>query len=861
MDTLSRPLPRVSVLIRSIDRPTLPRALASVREQTCEQVRTIVVAANGQALTQLAKPCPLVEVIEAAQPLTRSAAANALLDHVPDDLALFLDDDDWLLPDHLARLVDALAAHPQAVAAYAGVQCVSGDREAPTTVHVFDSECSWAEMQLQNRLPIHAVLFRMAAVSDAPPLRFDEKLEFFEDWDFWLRLMARGAFARVPGVSAIYWLDDQAGSGHAAQGSELRQQRLAQFAQRQLTRWTAEDVVRLIDANAERTQNENQTHQTLTQLLADAQARAAAANQALEQAHRREALLDVAHRQALAEVAALQVERLEIQKQFEAQRREADLLASIRIDHLQQFAAIYGSRSWRLTRPLRLASRMAARLRAGSLRVLMDNGLLAFRAGIRRRGWLGLLRRWPHYLRYARSYAAVLSASQPFPEVNPFAEQGRSSHPVRLHPEIAGTAAMIDAKVSVVIPTFNGGEEFAWLLRKLQSQRAVRTIEIVVVDSGSTDGTPDVARSAGVRVIEISQATFSHSHARNLGADNATGDYLIFMVQDAYPIGELWLYGMLRYLLDHREQGIVAASCAEYSRSDSDAMYDSMINTHYRFLGCLEADRIGWHVGDDHMRLRSMGQLSDVSCLIDRELFMRYRFRGDYAEDLDLGIRLIQDGHRLAMLASMKVVHSHNRPAYYYLKRAFVDVVFLVGMFDDFLYPRCKSVAGLLAGVQQVAYRVSDWLLRLAEQPDGEPLADEVARWIVESRQWPIKEASKHFCIDDGRLDTFVRDLVVIAAAPSQAGLSERAAEQEEQQFIDSFIARFDHFNQYAASVYGGGDGRLRNEVADAVRKTFASTLGAALAYLYLEWQHLPDADAEQRQWISGLSAQLRTGI
>ena len=38
-------------------------------------------------------------------------------------------------------------------------------------------------------------------------------------------------------------------------------------------------------------------------------------------------------------------------------------------------------------------------------------------------------------------------------------------------------------------------------------------------------------------------------------------------------------------------------------------MYDSMINTHYRFLGCLEYDRIGEYQGDDHMSLRSLGQL------------------------------------------------------------------------------------------------------------------------------------------------------------------------------------------------------------------------------------------------------------
>ena len=96
---------------------------------------------------------------------------------------------------------------------------------------------------------------------------------------------------------------------------------------------------------------------------------------------------------------------------------------------------------------------------------------------------------------------------------------------------------------------------------------------------------------------------------------------------------------------------LAAVSCSEYSRSDSDMMYDSMIHTHYQFLGCLDRDRIGSYQGESHMSLRAQGQLSDVSCLIGRELFGTYRYRGDYAEDLDLGIRLIRDDYRVAMLS------------------------------------------------------------------------------------------------------------------------------------------------------------------------------------------------------------------
>lgn len=229
-----------------------------------------------------------------------------------------------------------------------------------------------------------------------------------------------------------------------------------------------------------------------------------------------------------------------------------------------------------------------------------------------------------------------------------------------------------DGTVSVVIPTFNAGAEVKRLIQVLQNQEDVARVEIVIVDSESRDGTADLAESLGARVIRIKQSEFSHSYARNLGAQHATGDYLLFMTQDAFPNGSKWIAGLMQPVL---RENVTAVSCLERARPECDLLGRVAIWIHAEYMGILETDRImKLPKNQSHDSIRRNGQLNDVTCLVNRERFLQFLYRGDYAEDLDLGIRLIRAGDKLALLSSVQVIHSHTRPAFYHLKRTLVDV-------------------------------------------------------------------------------------------------------------------------------------------------------------------------------------------
>ena len=787
-------LPLVSVIVRSMGRPVLADALDSVMLQTYPNVEVVLVNALGPTHADPGDRCgrfPL-RFISPGQPLRRSRAGNVGMDLARGDYLIFLDDDDWLLPDHLSALVKTLQRHPQTKVAYTGAACAdeNGNPVVKTFRHPFDR----TRFLAGNFIPIHTAMFTRSVIESG--CRLDETLDLYEDWDFWLQVSCLGDFVFVDQMSAVYRIGALSGQGSQPNAVPTKEP-LKQLLTKWRAQWRPEDLWNLTNRVVEH-ERQAADLEALTQKLDLQQQQQQVLHMQHDSLQVQHDSLQVQHSQLLHQHQELQQyhhamqqqhdqllqQHFELQRQNQAldqhsealqqqlalQQAEIHRLGDVRLLHLQQLADIHQSFSWRITRPLRGTRRMVDALRRHLSLRLLANLPQPIGGEISRHGVAGFARRLPRYLRNSRTYLAILASRPTEAGAGLFSSTGQARREIRLHPDLEGGGDSIDTKISVVIPTLNAGQEFAWLLRKLNGQRGVRAIEIVIVDSGSNDETVRLAREAGAKIIEIPQAEFSHSYARNRGADAASGDYLLFMVQDAYPIGDYWMHGMLRFLLDHAHDKLVAVSCAECSRSDSDMMYDSMINTHYRFLGCSDFDRIGEFRGDDHMALRSQGQLSDVSCLIGRECFSRYRYRGNYAEDLDLGIRLIKDGWRVAMLSSVKVVHSHNRPAYYYLKRSFVDVVFLVGLFDDFAYPRCQSLAGLLTGLKSTAAHVSAWLQELETSASDRFVGEQLDGWIRSARkEFADLRHGQPACLGDDRLDEFVNsslDRFLGAAVP-----------------------------------------------------------------------------------------------
>lgn len=109
--------------------------------------------------------------------------------------------------------------------------------------------------------------------------------------------------------------------------------------------------------------------------------------------------------------------------------------------------------------------------------------------------------------------------------------------------------------VSALIPTLNGAATLGPLLEALQRRRERDGLEILAIDSGSTDGTLAMLEAARVVILDLGGRPFGHASARNRAATFAGGDVLLFLTQDVEPVGDAWLDVLVTPLRDARVAG------------------------------------------------------------------------------------------------------------------------------------------------------------------------------------------------------------------------------------------------------------------------------------------------------------------
>jgi rhamnosyltransferase len=206
--------------------------------------------------------------------------------------------------------------------------------------------------------------------------------------------------------------------------------------------------------------------------------------------------------------------------------------------------------------------------------------------------------------------------------------------------------------ISIVIPVKNGGADLRRCLDGIARQRVDDDVEVVVVDSGSTDGSDAVAAAAGARVHRIPPEEFNHGGTRNLGASLARGEVLVFTSQDAHAESADWLALLTAPLRDRDVAGVYGRQIAHEHEKPPE---------HF-FLDFLYGERPRVQRAASPAELSMETTLfSNVNSAIRRDVFERFPFVDDInmSEDQEWSQRVLLAGHAIVYEPRAAVRHSH----------------------------------------------------------------------------------------------------------------------------------------------------------------------------------------------------------
>lgn len=266
----------------------------------------------------------------------------------------------------------------------------------------------------------------------------------------------------------------------------------------------------------------------------------------------------------------------------------------------------------------------------------------------------------------------------------------------------------MEPHITIIIPTYQGNHWLRETLPAIRQQAYSGRIDILAVDSASTDGTVDMLRHWDARVIGITQAEFSHGYARNLAVRHASTDIVLFMSQDVLPIGVEWLRGMVQLLDD---KTIAAAHIQQVPRADATLLEQFF---HQEFYPAI-SKRYSWQPGQS-LKLNQLF-FSNVCSITYRALCLRFPFPEDLimSEDQVFARALLQAGYDTLYSAQVQVYHSHHYTLRQLFQRNFDSAYSLRGVTDDTLISSARDGLGYIA--RETAFLVRGrhwrWLIQL----------------------------------------------------------------------------------------------------------------------------------------------------
>jgi rhamnosyltransferase len=265
---------------------------------------------------------------------------------------------------------------------------------------------------------------------------------------------------------------------------------------------------------------------------------------------------------------------------------------------------------------------------------------------------------------------------------------------------------MAAIKASIVIPVKNGGELFAKVLTAVMAQEVPWKFEVLVIDSGSKDTSQEIARSLGARLHIIEPKEFGHGRTRNLGAQLARGDYLVYITQDALPVSRDWLFNLIEPLEGNAH--IAGAFGCHLPYPGCNPVTAREIEMHFASFGTETKVFVidDWARYQSDVRYRQfLHFFSNNNSCIRRDVLEKIPFpEVDFAEDQLWAKTVLEAGWSKAYVPSARVFHSHDFGLWETFRRSFDEAKALKKYFGYDLVPSLKVFL-----YQWLKFTLRDW--------------------------------------------------------------------------------------------------------------------------------------------------------
>lgn len=212
-------------------------------------------------------------------------------------------------------------------------------------------------------------------------------------------------------------------------------------------------------------------------------------------------------------------------------------------------------------------------------------------------------------------------------------------------------------ETAVIIRTKNEEKWLGVVLGKLFEQ-TYKDFEVIIVDSGSTDKTLDIAKKFPVKIFEIPPQDFSYPYALNYGIERTKAtSFVVLISAHSIPVSETWLEDGLKNLKEDK-MGKLMGIYGFMKPLPESSFWDKFITNGFNFLRCLgkKQERLIIHNA-------GMGIMGFTNAIIRKELWEKRRFNEDYGaggEDGEWADYWFKQGYSAIKDEKFTVFHSHN---------------------------------------------------------------------------------------------------------------------------------------------------------------------------------------------------------